>query len=126
MTATPVRLQRSRKKGSRLESPNGLPVVCVTRGTKWGNPFRSDRLGKQWAVSMFRLLVRRRQSEIVKRLEAAGQTEGDATLNMLWLQCRPGHYMQTHLHELRGKNLACWCKPGEPCHADSLLEISNA
>jgi hypothetical protein len=27
---------------------------------------------------------------------------------------------------LRGKNLACWCKPGEPCHADVLLELANA
>jgi hypothetical protein len=29
------------------------------------------------------------------------------------------------LGELRGKNLACWCKPGEPCHADVLLELAN-
>lgn len=28
--------------------------------------------------------------------------------------------------ELRGKNLACWCKPGDPCHGDVLLEIANA
>lgn len=28
--------------------------------------------------------------------------------------------------ELRGKNLACWCKPGTPCHADVLLEIANS
>ena len=27
---------------------------------------------------------------------------------------------------LAGKNLACWCKPGTPCHADVLLEIANA
>jgi len=27
--------------------------------------------------------------------------------------------------ELRGKNLACWCPIGEPCHADVLLEIAN-
>ena len=27
--------------------------------------------------------------------------------------------------ELGGKNLACWCKPGSPCHADVLLEIAN-
>ena len=27
---------------------------------------------------------------------------------------------------LRGKNLACWCKLGEPCHADALLEIANS
>jgi hypothetical protein len=30
------------------------------------------------------------------------------------------------MRELRGKNLACWCKPGEPCHADVLLELANA
>lgn len=29
------------------------------------------------------------------------------------------------LPELRGKNLACWCKPGDPCHADVLLELAN-
>jgi hypothetical protein len=27
---------------------------------------------------------------------------------------------------LRGKNLACWCELGEPCHADVLLELANA
>ena len=27
--------------------------------------------------------------------------------------------------ELRGKNLACWCPDGGPCHADVLLEIAN-
>lgn len=30
--------------------------------------------------------------------------------------------IRTHL---RGRDLACWCKPGEPCHADVLLEIAN-
>lgn len=30
------------------------------------------------------------------------------------------------VQELRGKNLACWCKLGEPCHANVLLEIANA
>lgn len=29
------------------------------------------------------------------------------------------------INELRGKDLACWCKPGAPCHADVLLELSN-
>lgn len=27
--------------------------------------------------------------------------------------------------ELRGKNLACWCALGSPCHADVLLQIAN-
>lgn len=30
------------------------------------------------------------------------------------------------LEALRGKNLACYCKPGTPCHADVLLGLANA
>lgn len=33
--------------------------------------------------------------------------------------------MKLALPELRGKNLACWCRSGEPCHADVLLELAN-
>ncbi len=29
------------------------------------------------------------------------------------------------LKELRGKNLACWCAPGAPCHGDVLLKLAN-
>jgi hypothetical protein len=28
--------------------------------------------------------------------------------------------------QLAGKNLACWCALGQPCHADVLLELANA
>jgi hypothetical protein len=27
--------------------------------------------------------------------------------------------------ELAGRDLLCWCKPGEPCHADVLIEVAN-
>jgi hypothetical protein len=30
-----------------------------------------------------------------------------------------------YILELRGKDLACWCPPGRPCHADVLLEFAN-
>jgi hypothetical protein len=30
------------------------------------------------------------------------------------------------LRELAGKDLACWCKPDAPCHADVLLRLANA
>jgi hypothetical protein len=30
------------------------------------------------------------------------------------------------VEELRGKNLACRCKLGAPCHADVLLQMANA
>ena len=29
------------------------------------------------------------------------------------------------IEALRGKNLACWCKIGDPCHADVLIELAN-
>lgn len=40
------------------------------------------------------------------------------------------HYMgyvptPTELRPLRGHDLACWCPPGLPCHADVLLAIAN-
>lgn len=28
------------------------------------------------------------------------------------------------IHELKGKDLVCWCHP-LPCHADILLELAN-
>lgn len=36
-----------------------------------------------------------------------------------------GAYLSSMLRELRGKDLACWCAPDQPCHADVLLEIAN-
>lgn len=27
--------------------------------------------------------------------------------------------------ELAGRDLACWCPLGQPCHADVLLELAN-
>lgn len=31
-----------------------------------------------------------------------------------------------HFDVMRGKNLACWCKLNERCHADVLLRLANA
>lgn len=30
------------------------------------------------------------------------------------------------LQELRGHDLACWCRLDQPCHAEVLLELANA
>lgn len=27
--------------------------------------------------------------------------------------------------QLRGKNLSCWCRLDEPCHAEVLLKLAN-
>jgi len=42
---------------------------------------------------------------------------------------RAGHFAKVQHHEIRtelaGKDLACWCQLGQPCHADVLLELAN-
>lgn len=111
MTA-PIRLTRSRVKGSRLTSPNGLPVVCVTRGTKWGNPYTIA----DWHSSM-PIEERKRRAVAAFRGVLLGTIE-------LPLHVLP-FTVDDVRRELRCKNLACWCKEG-PCHADVLLESANA
>jgi len=101
--ANPIRLQRSRRKGARLESPNGLPVVVVTRPGKWGNPYKTAK--------EFREMVKLVRNET--RPYAFGE-EKRAVIRMI-----------ENIGELRGKNLACWCGPDQDCHADTLLEIAN-
>jgi len=105
----PVRIQRSRSKGSRLSAPNGLPIVCVSRPSRWGNPF-SQALGSAKASEK-----RAVRAASVARFSAALYSE-DGSLPFTIEQVRA---------ELCGKNLACWCPADEPCHADVLLEVAN-
>ena len=96
----PKRIQRKRTKGWRL--PHG--ATCVTRPGKWGNPFDS--------AGLFR-----------DQLQAAIR---GATL--LWLLPEDRDHMRRiarDIEQLRGFDLACWCSPDKPCHADVLLEFAN-
>lgn len=112
----PIRIQRSRKH--KQVSPNGLPIVYVGRPSKWGNPFNVVGGGGQWLV----------MSDDGFQLESFDNKK-DA------IDFCVGNYKEYILHEhnfgikniseLRGKNLSCWCKVGEPCHADVLLVMAN-
>jgi hypothetical protein len=110
LAARPVRVRLSRAKGWRMP-PN---TVKCDRSTSRGNPFahRDPAI----AVRMFRcwLVGTLRTATIFDcRLAISGPL---------------GHYrrdLRAELPHLRGKNLACWCRLDQPCHADILLEISN-
>ena len=95
----PERIQRRRIKGWQMP----LNTLCVDRSTNWGNPYPS---------------------------KGASPVEPALLVNLYrdWLKSddRRAVTMRGRLHELRGKNLACWCPPGQPCHADVLLELANA
>lgn len=71
-------------------------AVSVARPHKWGNPFSVEEYGRERAISNFR-------SRLFGMLQIGA----------------------LDLAELRGKSLACWCKPDEACHADVLLKLAN-
>ncbi|MDI1264985.1 MAG: DUF4326 domain-containing protein [bacterium] len=105
--ASPVRIQRQRTKGSKLP-PN---TVSVCRPGRWGNPFKVSEGFDSGDVKI-----------------PAITAEIAVTLYREWIETALRNHPSTFdaLAELRGKNLACWCRVGAPCHADVLLELANA
>lgn len=93
----PRRIQLSRRKGWRKPAN----TVVVSRPSRWGNPF-AIREGQtaDMVVTDYREWL---------KFSTSGQFVCMAAKKVL-----------------RGKDLACWCRPGTPCHADVLLEIANA
>lgn len=41
------------------------------------------------------------------------------------VQRQGARYRERAVRELGVRDLACWCKPGQPCHGDHLLIIAN-
>ena len=125
----PVRIQIKRTPGYRLQdisrAINGLPATKVDRTTSWGNPFR---LGEEYVLATGidpETGWEQRAVVIVPDAEAAKQLYGIA---MMSCEMRRRYNLPSPeevVRELRGRNLACWCPPDQPCHADVLLEIAN-
>ncbi len=126
----PERIQLSRAKGWRM--PPNTVNVARGPGRRWGNPWK---IGDQ----MYEPGVGFRRVETVEDAVAAFRRfvdwDPDATMihhteDSVWEIT--GGYGPMHKNrktiraELAGKNLACWCKLGAPCHADVLLELVNA
>ncbi|MEI8288632.1 MAG: DUF4326 domain-containing protein [Verrucomicrobiota bacterium] len=101
---TPQRIQLSRKKGFRLP-PN---TVVVSRPSKWGNPYIVGNSPSAFCAGVVDVPDAATAVKLFKSL-AKSQPAFIAAVKS----------------DLQGKNLACWCKPGSPCHADVLLEIAN-
>ena len=115
----PQRMQLSRHRGFNLQAAslalNGLPAKRVTRPGPWGNPFSIAGTAEKYGLD-----------------PAAAQAKAVALCGE-WLRGTLDPKLSPHApptHEairagLKGYNLACWCKPGTPCHSEVLLEIAN-
>jgi hypothetical protein len=118
-------------------------AVIVARPTKWGNRFRlgdmagilvwtGGRFEGRWGglvidssgtpgVSSFpgddqKVII---WAPILDRIAAVA-------LFSAWLaEPHQDGLREAARRELRGKDLACWCPLGQPCHADVLLETAN-
>ncbi len=55
----------------------------------------------------------------------AGPTRADFEADLAEMPNADRAFYLDKVKELRGKNLACWCKLDAPCHADVLLELAN-
>jgi len=123
----PQRYQRSRRSGARL--PEG--TVCVDRSNKrYGNPFI---IGGPIAVSATpvgfvrtiagvtwrnRPLARSGRGIVVDRQHAVDLFE-------FWIYLAVPFTEAQLVADLGGKNLACYCPVGQPCHADLLLSMAG-
>ena len=123
----PVRIQRLRKKGFKLQdaSPNGLPVIYVGRPTKFGNPFKLTPDGWIMCYSTNRNIL----DPWIYWSAAGGFDLSDIVdLYEQWIK---GELKQSCLPTppdysiLKGKNLSCFCSLNKPCHSDVLLRLSN-
>lgn len=88
-------------------------AVYVGRPTKWGNPYRpedykfenADGSPAPWNKSAA-IEMAIRDYSMALQLGRLGADLAD-------------------IEQLRGKDLACFCRLDQPCHADVLLELAN-
>jgi hypothetical protein len=110
--SAPKRIQRRRSKGWQM--PEG--AVYVGRPSKWGNPWR---IGQRDAVFMNGAGVPERFTGLrlspTQAVDLYRRAAGEGVLR----------WQPSELAELAGRDLACWCPPDQPCHADVLLAIAN-
>ena len=107
----PKRIQLKRRKGWRI--PANTVNVARGPGRFWGNPFVVGKHGDQETC------VKRYRDALEGFFDNTVPSPSFAEVVAAQLQARH------HLEDLRGKDLACWCEPGSPCHADVLIELAN-
>lgn len=117
-TDAPRRIQRKRTKGWKM--PENTVSIC--RPGAFGNPFTVALALESGYVATSAEAV----PFVVECFDdwlAGGRSGRD------WWQGQDSDKRRAEilrrLPELRGKNLACFCPEGSPCHGDVLLRMAN-
>jgi hypothetical protein len=94
-------------------------TIYVGRPSKWGNPFRVGYFVTFPEKGAIYWMCWERQYATSVYTEM--KTVDDVlTAYRTYLERSKQDYSK-----LKGKDLACWCRAGEKCHADILLEFAN-
>lgn len=111
----PKRIQRKRTKGWKMP-PN---TVYVGRPGPFANPFPIGM-----PVSELPFLV---VKYFPYKLDEVLTQEGAVDAFKVFLEkTYTGQNLAKNARKnLKGKNLACWCREGSPCHGDVLLKLVN-
>lgn len=115
----PQRLQLSRRRGFDLQAAsvalNGLPAKRVSRPGPWGNPFTIEETAARYGLAP--------DAAQARAVALCGQwLRGTIDPD---LSPGPPPSRAAIRAALAGHNLACWCRPGTPCHADTLFDLAN-
>jgi hypothetical protein len=116
----PRRIQLRRTAGWRKPAR----AVVVARPSKWGNPFRVEQTGDPEYLPLGAWYVDDGLGVefFATRREAARYAVEVFESDLLYGDSAP--LLASLRAELGGRDLCCWCKPGEPCHADVLLRLA--
>lgn len=106
----PQGVQMTRHRPWRADHPT---AVIVARPTRWGNPWRVGDL----------VVVGPANDRTVRDAEHAVRLFGNWIAT--WRRQNPVG-LEEWLAPLRGRDLACWCPIGSPCHRDVLIRLANA
>lgn len=114
--STPQRIQLRRTKGWRM--PGNTVRVC--RPGPWGNPFKVFK-GSVNGAEIWSVTTSAGPVPVGSKRDAQ---ELAVKYFVMIADCQPDFVEECR--KLTGKNLACWCAIGDPCHADIILAIANA
>lgn len=126
------RITLSRAKGWRL--PDN--TIIVDRRGFWGNPYKVIERDRQWAVVLaIPATAAPEQSEAIREaVKRAGLTLAPMiarydtrvealSLSLDLFETYAKIYLRPYLPQLDGRDLACWCKAADPCHAQILIRL---
>ena len=92
--------KRVRLEGNLYNTIIPQGAIAIVRPSIWGNPFK---ISKEMS-----------RSQVIINFEKA-LLAGELKFSLSEVKSK-----------LKGKDLACWCKVGEPCHGDVLLRYANS